>query len=98
MYIMTICTYLYSKCNCGAFDFMGSSFIATCSLLYRFWERKIMFMHCFKNVKIYQTTQQMLRNDINAINLNVRDNIVRLALPFPVSTRQSYHTQSSCPP
>ena len=25
--------YLYSKCNCGALDFMGSSFIATCSLL-----------------------------------------------------------------
>ena len=28
---------LYSKCNCGALDFMGSSLIATCSLLYRFF-------------------------------------------------------------
>ena len=29
-------THLYSKCNWGAFDFMGSNLIATCSLLYRF--------------------------------------------------------------
>ena len=30
-------THLNSKCNCGALDFIGSSLMATCPLLYKFF-------------------------------------------------------------